>query len=439
MRHDARNVALDVLTEVESGGFLQPTLEARLRKGTVDDRERRLALELVMGVLRWRSRLDFELEAFLRNGLSGTEQVLLDLLRLALYQIRFLDRIPQHAAVHTAVEIARHRRGRGPSGFVNGVLRACLRSEALPLPSDKLSALSIEVSHPSWLMARWVSRYGFTEAKARANANNRTSPLTIRPQGFALDRVALSEKLTCDEGASVQSGRWSPDALNVLAHPRPFESQSFRDGVWTVQDEASQLVVRMLAPAPGDCIWDVCAAPGGKTRYIYDAVGGEAQILATDVNQNKVDEMARRFRGLNIEVRRVPSAYRSAARFDRVLVDAPCTALGLLHRHPEIRWRRSIDDVERCAEVQATLLQNAAVAVRPGGVLVYSVCSVTPEEGPGQLRQFLSLNPDFHLESPDDRAVQWESLLEDSTLQTTPYHHGIDGFFAARLRREQQL
>ena len=433
---DARSVALHVLGATEEdGAFLQPTLEGAARRARLEPRERALALQLCLGVERWRLRLDHALSPFVKRGLDQTQPALRRVLRLAAFQILLLDRVPDRAAVHTAVELARGVHGEGAARFVNGVLRALLRGGETLLEGRDAASLSVRWSHPRWMVERWLEEGGADLVEAICRANNEPAPLTIRPSGAAPDRAALIERLEA-EGATVRATRYAPDGLHLEGYRGAFSGSSFRAGWWSAQDEASQLVVHLLDPQPGETIWDVCAAPGGKTNYIGRLMNRRGRLLATDVHPEKTKALAALL-GDDFCAVRVHDATApvTEAVFDRVLLDAPCTGLGVIRRHPEIRWRRSPADIESRVTLQTQLLHNAALAVSPGGVLVYSVCSDAPEEGPHLLAPFLAEHPDFTLEAPTGDGIPWSELVNEGCLRLRPHVHGADGFFAARFRR----
>lgn len=443
----AREVALNTLTALEEeDAWLQPALERCVRRANLDTRDRALAHELVMGVERWRLRLDHSLDGLLKEGgLKSLPPIIQRVLRLAAYQILFLDRVPDHAAVNEAVEVTTLRVGAGLARLVNGVLRALIRKgEVLP-EGDSPQAISVRTSHPLWLIERWINQHGLAGAVERAEANNKPAPLTIRVDAPGTTREMLSERFRL-EGARSQFTKHCPDAMWLEGHPEPFRSVTFTEGLWRAQDEASQLVVRLLDPQPGETVWDACAAPGGKTRYIARRMNDTGRLLATDVSADKVERLHGELDDLAcaqamVHDARVP--LEGAPPFDRVLVDAPCTALGIVRRHPEIKWRRSPRDIETRAAAQAQILDACARGVKPGGVLVYSVCTDTPEEGAHIIENFLKSRPDFELDPPDiegtadrDTEVRWRPLLNKrGYLKLTPDRHNADAFFAARLRR----
>ncbi len=427
---DARDAAVAVLKAIEErDAFLQPAVDAEAQRLRLDPRDRGFALELVLGVTRWRNRLDHNLARCLRDGVEGTDPRVLRILRVGAYQLLMLEGSAAHAAVHRAVDQARAAAGEGFARLANGVLRRLQREgEVLP-EGDEPEALAIRWGHPEWLVRRWL-RYGADEAEAIALAHNAPAPLTIRPEPPALSREMLMERLTAD-GAEVVAGAYGPDAVHLRSLPAPFSSASFREGLWTAQDEASQLVVHLLDPQPGETVWDACAAPGGKTRYIARRMAGEGKLLATDAHERKAKRLARLlddFDHVGVGVRDVREP--PDARFDRVLVDAPCTGLGVIRRHPESKWRRTEADIADAAALQLDALRAAGGVVIPGGALVYSVCSDTEEEGPGVVSAFLA-EADFEPDPPASFPVP----LEGAALRLSPHRHGTDGFYAVRLRR----
>lgn len=431
---DARYVAYLVLEALdEREAFLQPALQAAAQRARLDGRDRGLALELASGVCRWRDALDHVLAQHLSRGLADTPPAAVRVLRLGVYQLHWLDRIPARAAVHATVELARQVAGDGPSRLVNAVLRAVQRA---PGPLDEATLLRL--AQPAWLRAAWVDEGGEPWADAAARAANAAAPLTVRVDAPGVDRAALIARLN-DEGAEATPAAHAPDAVHVAHHPAPFDGAAFRDGWWVAQDEASQLVVHLLDPRPGDQVWDACAAPGGKTRAIARRLATEGRVVATDVHAAKAKRLARALADLGptVEVEARDAGEPPPGPFDKVLLDAPCTGLGVIRRHPEIKWRRTPEDVVERAATQARLLRAAADAVRPGGVLVYSVCSDQRAEGPDVVSAFLAERPDFDLEAPPEGPVDWRPLLHDGCLRTRPHLHDADGFFAARLRRRQ--
>jgi len=318
--------------------------------------------------------------------------------------------------------------------MVNAVLRRIQREGELLPEGESLEALSARWSMPLWILERWQEEDS-ESLPQRLEAYSRPAPLSLRPDGEAPEREALAERLRA-EGGEISLGSCAPDALKLRGHPSPFKGESFRDGWWRAQDEGSQLVVQLLAPKPGESIWDTCAAPGGKSRYIARLIGGEGRILASDLKSSRVRSLKAGLSGSGVEVRRHDASKPQEERFDAVLIDAPCSGLGTLRRHPEIKWRRRPHEIQDAALRQRQILEASCVSVKPGGRLIYSVCTETPEEGSGLIKGFLERHPEFGLEAPEPReGIDWSTLLEGGCLRTRPERHDADGFFAARLRR----
>ena len=427
-------IALDCLARIQAGGFSQPIIESLGKP--LSSADQRLLRQIVLGVLRHQSRLDSFIRPHVKKSLEMLDSSVLTAIRVGVFQVRILERVPAHAGVSTTVEAYKRLYGRKATGFVNGVLRSCLRAaQATESVADTVESLSQCFSQPNWLVRSWTEQLGFEATRALCEANNQPAPLTIRPQ-VQISRADLVEQLEA-EGATVESGRWIPYALR-LNHPTPFDSESFKTGLWTAQDEASQLVVELLDPQSKERIWDVCAAPGGKTLLIDWLTDGSSTITATDVSPRKTALMKNIMPKPRIDVLTVDARTIIFEQpFDRVLLDAPCSALGLVRRHPEIRWRREPNDVEQSAKLQAALLQNAAKHVAVGGVLVYSVCSSMPQEGSQQIDTFLESHAHFACEPPEKGRIDWNTLWHGNGIQLWPHQHETDSFFMTRLKRKE--
>ncbi len=434
---DARAVAHDVLLRVETTDAFADVLLAR-KLGALAPPDRALATELVYGTLAWQGRLDHHLRQLVRGSLEKVEPPVRAALRLGLHQLLFLDRVPAYAAVDASVRLAR-RSGRGAAGLVNAVLRRAAREgrDALHLPdpaADPIERLAVEWSHPRWLVERLADQVELDELPALLAAHNRRGPIAVRvnPPG---QREALAAALAA-RGVPVHRARWAPDALVVeRAAGRLRALDEFTTGRLSFQGEASQLVTRLLDVAPGARVLDACAAPGGKTTYVA-ALG--ARPMALDVHAagvRRIRQEATRLRLTTIRTA-VADARRPPLRgpFDAVLLDAPCSGLGTLRRHPELRWRRRPEDVARLAGLQGELLAGVAPLVRPGGVLVYAVCTWTRAETDDVVATFLAANDRF-VREPAGGRVPRELVGGDGALRTWPHRHDLDGFFALRLTR----
>ena len=406
-------------------------------------RTRRQARELVAGVTRWRRQLDFLLEEFYDGDFSSIEPVLQVILRLGLYEL-LIQETPTHAAVNEYVELAKHELRPGAGHLVNGVLRSIDRSrDDLPEPrtGNVAEDLAIRYSHPSWMVHRWMDRFGSKETEELLAWNNRRPVYSLRVNPL---RTSVEEMEAWCEDHDVVAVR-SPYLDGVLRVKRlqPFVQEGLLDdGRVAVQDESAGLVVRLLDPQPGETILDMCAAPGGKTIAAALQMQGEGHVLAVDQHEGRlqmVDQSAKAH-GVGDVVRTEVADARTLPErpnppmADRVLVDAPCSGLGVLSKRADLRWRRSLDDLDDLVEIQDALLDAAAALVRPGGVLVYATCTIEPEENEARIERFCSDHPAFALEAAGKR-VPAELVTEAGFFASLPHRHQIDGAFAARLHR----
>jgi 16S rRNA (cytosine967-C5)-methyltransferase len=431
---------------------------ARARQPLADSRDRALAAEILLGVLRWQAALDHVLSHHARRPPAKIDPPVLDVLRIAAYQMLRLERVPAAAAVSDAVEMARRLGRSSAAGFVNGVLRALGRErDRLPLPArpdpsaiaapggrDRaLDYLSITLSHPRWLVARWLDRVGFEPTESWARFNNAPAPLTLRANRIRGDRNALARRLE-EHGVATVPARYAPDGL-VVRRGNPLTAPIAGDGSFFVQDEASQLVAAMAGARPGERVLDACASPGGKTVALANAVGDAGLVVAADVRPTRIGLLretiraagARRVRVVRLDLRQ-PVPVRAC--FDVVLVDVPCSGLGTIRRDPDIRWRRVESDVAALARAELGMLTEASAAVKPGGRLIYATCSSEPEENDEVVAAFLARHPGFTLRDPRREPELMSSLDalapvldERGALRTLPYSHGLEAFYAAVL------
>ena len=439
----ARALALDVLMRVEDGGtHADVTLAAALAASGLPVRDRGFVSRLVYGTLAWQGRLDWQLAHLADRDPATFQPDVRMVLRLGLYQLTLLDRVPPHAAVATSVDLAK---GRVPvaSGFVNAVLRRAVREGAsLPLPDaalDPTEHLAILLSHPRWLVEHWQTRFG-SEVRDLLAADNEAAPTVLRARRG--ERDALIARLTA-AGVVCEPGRFGPDAVRIQAAD-PHALPGWAEGEFSVQEEASQLVVRLLDPRPRMRVLDVCAAPGGKAAYAAEVMRDLGLVVAVDHRRRGMRTIARNAARLGLGAiaplgldARSASAALPPGTFDRVLVDAPCSGLGTLRAHPEIRWRRTPADLVRQASQQRRMLEAATPLVRPGGVIVYAVCTLTHEENAGVVEPWLRAHPELRRERAEDvLPAEARTLVDaDGALCTLPHRDGLDGFYAVRARR----
>jgi len=437
----ARAVAAHVLERVErDAAFADVALEVELARRRLDPRDAGLATELVYGVLRWQRYLDWMLAPHSRRPLDGLDTRVRVALRLAAYQLVFLERVPRFAAVSEAVALARGRPG--AAAFTNAVLRAFTRrggrAHEPALPPDAVDALAIRCSFPTWLTARWVARHGAAEAEALMRALNERPALGLRANTLRTDRDALAARLAREDGVATRPARWAPEGLVAERAGTPGGWGAFIEGECVVQDEASMLVARLVDPAPGELVADVCAAPGTKTTHLAQLMGDRGRILAFDPQPGRLARVAEVARRLGVSIVETLDGSAEAlapqwrAACDAVLVDAPCSNLGVLRRNPEVKWRRRPEDIGGAAARQAGILDAAATMVRPGGRLVYATCSLEPEENDEVARDFLADHAGFTLAPPPSFPV---ALDAGGFLRCRPHVHGTDGFTAVRFRR----
>ena len=449
----ARTAAFHALRAVAANHVDLPAAVLRARTSLSDERDRALAAEVITGTLRWQRSLDHLVEHFAQRDLSRVDGDVLIILRLSLYQLLHLDRVPASAVVDDAVDLTRGARKQSAAGFVNAVLRSTLRNRhRLPLPSrpddpnDRHAAsayLGITHSHPDWLVSRWLTRYGFPDSEKWVQFNNETPALTIRANRLRLTRDQLAAALA-QEDIETEPTRYAPDGLvirsgNPLRLVGPPKGGSY-GGLFVVQDEASQLVPLVVDVQPGMRVLDLCASPGGKATAMA-AAAAHGLVAATDVRPRRLRtlaETARTLGALNIRILQVPATgpLPFGPRFDRILVDAPCSGLGTIRRDPDIRWRRTEADLDEMSHRQLDLLRRAAAVLAPGGRLVYATCSSEPEENEGVVERFLHDEPGIGLIDLRGSRPPLEGLIDTrGMLRTLPFAHGLEAFFAAALVR----
>ncbi len=434
-----RERALAVLCGAERGTFADSLLEASRRE--FDGRDSAFILELVYGVLRNRSWLDWTLDRFSANPVATTDSGTRNILRLGAYQLLLLDKVPASAAVNTATELAKEY-GR-KSGYVNGLLRNLERSRnALPRPAfdEPVRQLSVQYSHPEWLVRRWVGRFGQERTEKLLAACNRPAPLVIRTNILRTTRDKLKQTLVA-EGAEVRETRYSSAGIELLSSPGLTDLAAFREGRFLVQDEAAQLVGMMVAPKAGEALLDACAAPGGKATHLAELMDNQGSVVALDSDAGRLKRVAENSARLGTTIVRPvtgDAAIFEEGLFDKVLVDAPCSGLGVLRRHPDGRWNKSGKIVAERQAVQRSILANCASLVKPGGALIYATCTTEPEENEDLINAFIASGRGaFRIDDPRPYLPPSAVPLigPEGFFRTFPDEPSLDGFFAARLIR----
>ena len=447
-----RLIAIRVVERVQrAGAFADLALHHALVDSRMPPADRGLATELVYGTLRWRGRLDFLISQALDRELGKLEPLVLSALRVGAYQLFFSDRIPANAAVDEAVRCVRAMGLERATGLVNAVLRKLAREgEQIVFPdleTDPQGHLVHACSLPAWLADRWLAEYGAHEAAKLAIKLNEPAPVTVRVNRTQTTRDDLLPSLR-ERFPEARPCRFAPDGIVLGRKGDIGQDPDFVAGRISPQDEASQLVVLLLDPQPGDRILDTCAAPGTKSAAIAERLGGEGFVLALDRHPRRLQLVGRGLRRLRIGG--VATLERDATKpllelterdgpFDRILVDAPCSGLGALRRNPDARWRLRPEDLPELAKVQRQLLESAAAVLRPGGSLVYSTCTVTPEENESVIRGFMATRASWRIAGRDEAPKALQPLIDDEgflrLLPHRPECEDMDGFFAVRLVR----
>jgi 16S rRNA (cytosine967-C5)-methyltransferase len=426
-----RSIALDVLLETETG-VLHATdlLDRKMSQSRLEQRDAALVTQLVYGTIRMRGALDWFIARLSSRSLDKISPVALMSIRLALYQIIYLDRIPDYAALNEAVELVKKKENPGAGKFVNAVLRNYLaQKDVLVLPSaqsDLVQYLSTTYSHPKFLVERWIANFGAQKAEDICRINNIPAPLFIRANALRTTRDELAQRLK-QEGAQVETVEGFPLALRLTDCHAPSSLPSFRQGLFYVQDVSTMRVVHCLKPQQNETILDMCAAPGGKTTFIAEQMQKRGKVVACDSDASKIKRIHENLSRLgisnvtvvNCDARELPHKYPEGS-FDRVLLDAPCSNTGVFRRRVEARWRLKPEDFEKLPVLQYGLLEVAAKMVRKDGVIIYSTCSIDPVENQKIIKGFISQYPSFNMN------------LEEAFF---PVENSGDGGYLARFIR----
>ncbi|HEY0931560.1 MAG TPA: 16S rRNA (cytosine(967)-C(5))-methyltransferase RsmB [Gemmatimonas sp.] len=434
----SRSAAAGILGDVHAGHLLDQSFERRTT--TLDARDRRWVQELVWGVLRHRERIDAILASRIRGGLSVLDDAVLDVLRLGTHQLLSMDSVPPYAAIGQSVEAVKRKHGIGAAKLVNAVLRRVDRERASiepTLPADPVEALALTHSHPAWVVGRWAARFGLDHTASLLALNNTPAPVVVRPHGVSA--AMLADSLTQSD-VSTRDVPMVPESLEITGPVALTEVEAFRRGQFYVQDPAASLVAQYAHVAEGSAVADLCAAPGSKALELARRAG---TVIAADRSEARVERMRSGFDRLGVDTtspaRTMITMVADATAptidpVDAVLVDVPCTGTGTFRRHPDARWRLQASDFAVLGTLQRQILHAAAGVVRAGGLLIYSTCSLEPEENDDVVDAFLASHPDFVVEPPPTGVVS-DAVIDRGRLRVLPQQHGFDGAFAVRLRR----
>lgn len=443
----ARETAVRILSEVHTeGAYANVALAKALRGQKLSEQDRRFVTELVYGTVKAGGTLDWILSRYAKNPIKKMHPAVREILRLGLYQLFYLDKVPASAVCNTSVELAKKLAPRRLSGFVNAVLRTAVREpQRVAFPREKQDVyLALESEHPLWLVRHWIKTLGLEETRALTAFDNTQAPLCLRANTLRTTRDSLLRELE-EGGAVCAPSAWAPEGIVVKRHGALDAMKPLQDGLAQVQDESSMLVAQVLDPRPGEFLIDCCAAPGGKSTHIAQKMQNQGRILAGDIYDHKIariEENAKRL-GITIletekiDAREIGAAYEAMA--DRVLVDAPCSGLGVLRRKPDARWRKDAGELRALPALQVAILESAARAVKPDGILVYSTCTIEQAENRDVVRAFLAKHPEFYIERAGAFLPAPHGHESEDMVQLYPQRDGTDGFFIARMHKACRL
>ncbi len=439
--HGARGLAVKILNRVErTDAYLDKLVNNELRSHELSDQDKGLLNELVTGVVRWQIKLDWVLNGFYRGNFPKADVNVKNAMRVALYQLMFLDRIPHHAAVNEAVEFVKRLRNERYAGIVNGVLRNIerhLHEIRYPDRNETLEHyLSVFHAHPIWMVKRWLERYGEEQTEKLLIANNQKPPLTIRINKIKIqpaEFISLLDK----EGFDYTPSSYLDYYVHLQGASGMAQLDLFRKGYFSIQDESAGLAGKLLDPKPHERIIDLCSAPGGKAMHLAEMMNNTGEVIAVEKYPARADlikSAAERLGVTNIKIVAEDANSFDAAIADRVIVDVPCTGLGVVRKKPDIKLKRDVSDIPKLTKLQYILLVKAASLTKPGGILVYSTCTIEPDENEAIVQRFLENNKNFAIDDPTS-FVNKDFITGRKTVETYPHMHTMDGSFAARLKR----
>ncbi len=438
----AREVAVKVLNRIErTDSYLDKVLDFELRYSDLSRLDKSFLTELVNGTVRWKMRIDYVISQFYRGDYAKLDINIKNAIRIAMYQIMFLERVPQSAAVNEAVEFVKKLRGQFLANLVNAILRTSIRKLAsVEYPSiedDPIKALSVVHSFPAWMVRRFVNRFGVYETEQILTSLNERPRLSVRVNNKKIGTDELASSFE-NNGLKVTRGQFLGNFFCVEGLSRIGELESFRAGQFTVQDESAGLVSFLLDPKPGERILDMCAAPGGKTTHILELTQGGAEVTAVEKYENRARLIQDSIDRMGYSHVRVVVAdaglYSEAVQYDKILIDAPCTGFGVMKKKPDSKWKREQEDINLLNHIQTNILENAVKLLKPDGVIVYSTCTIESAENQDIVRAFLARHPEFKLE-PADSFVDRSLVSKEGYIETFPHRNDMDGSFAARLRK----
>jgi 16S rRNA (cytosine967-C5)-methyltransferase len=437
-----RGLAIKILNRIDrTDAYLEKLLDIEIKNSNFSGLDKALLFEIVHGVIRWLGRIDWILNGFYKGQFSKCIPNVKNAMRVALYQILFLDKVPDYAAVNEAVDFVKKLQGQKSADLTNAVLRNIIRSKdtiRYPEPADDIVAyFSAFHSHPAWLVKRWIGRFGKEETEKLLIANNNKPLLTLRINKLVTNSEELKSLLD-SVGLKYSDSKYLLEFIHMASLSNITDWDYFHKGYFSVQDESTGFPIKLLDAKRGMRVLDLCAAPGGKTAFIAEVMQNTGEIIAIDRFESRLKILINNLTRLKVKnVKTVAidaNEFEDPVGFDRILVDAPCSGLGTLTKKPDIKWKRNLGDIRKIVNIQYDLLKKGASLLKVGGIIVYSTCTIEPEENDEVVKQFLSENPGFSLVDVSE-VVPKELINENGFIQILPHVHGLDGSFAAKLMR----
>ena len=447
MNTNAREVAMKILLDINHNKAYSNLSLNKYLKDVTEKKDENLIREIIYGVLENLIYIDYIISKASKIKIKKIHPNILEILRIGIYQIVFMDKIPESAAVNESVKLAKKYGHKGTIGFTNGVLRSISRDkeEFMKINAkDKSEYISIKYSHPQELVKRWVDEFGIGFTEELCRANNTTPLLNIRVNTLKTDKASLQNSLK-EKGIRTIEGKYAEDSLIVKNPFAITETEEFKNGLFTIQDESSMLVSQIMNPQEGSSVLDVCSAPGGKSTHIAQMMNNKGYILSRDIHPHKMKLIEDNTNRLGIDI--IESEVYDAldrdenliGKFDYCILDAPCSGLGLIRRKPEIKLNRKEEDLESLSSLQYNIIQTIKNYVKVGGVLVYSTCTIERKENLDLIKKFIEKNPEFKLVNIEDRIKEKDefSTLKDGYIELFPHINQTDGFFIAKMIKER--
>lgn len=446
---DARSCAVKIICRCErTDSYLEKLIDAELKNDSLNDFDKALLNEISHGVIRWMRRLDWFLNGFYRGNYEKCLPEVRNAMRVALYQILFLNKIPYSAAVNEAVEFIKRIHGEKHAGVVNGLLRTIIRTlENLVWPTreiDEVNYLGIIQSHPNWMVRRWINRFGFDETVKLCEENNKRPVMSLRVNSLKISNGDFENYLK-EKNLYYKNGNFLDNFFTTKTMSKIYTDELFSQGFFSVQDESAGLVAKLMDPKKDDLILDVCSAPGGKTSHMSELMNNEGQIIAVEKYLSRLEVMSKNLERLGVKnVKKIhddicqPGSKELKenllGKADKILVDAPCSGLGVLSKKPDIKWKRVLEDICNLQKLQVEILENSVKYLKPSGVLVYSTCTTETEENMDVVNIFLTNHPEFSIDNAG-KYVSEKVVNKDGCIELFPHKHNVDGAFCVRLIR----